>query len=166
MKAWYLIHSKPRQEEIAKQQLQRQGYETYLPLAPVRRRRRGRSYRVIAAMFPRYLFIHLSDKTDDWRPIRSTVGVANLVRFDQWPARVPDSLIAALRQREDNEGIQILPGTEFKQGDRVRIAEGPFEGYEAIFQARSSKDRVLILLKLAEKHINLKLDESLIESLK
>ena len=116
-------------------------------------------------MFPRYLFIHLSDKTDDWRPIRSTIGVANLVRFAQSPARAPDSLISTLKQREDDKGIQFLPDADFKQGDKVRVAEGPFEGYEAIFQTHSSKERVILLLKVAQKHINLKLDEALIEPL-
>ena len=74
MKAWYLIHSKPNQERVAQEQLERQDYETYLPLAHVRKRKRGRSYTDIAPMFPRYLFIKLSDQTDDWRPIRSTIG--------------------------------------------------------------------------------------------
>ncbi len=165
MEAWYLIHSKPRLEAVAREQLQRQGYETYLPLAPVRRRKRGRTFSDVGPMFPRYLFIHLSDKTDDWGPIRSTIGVTNLVRFAQSPARVPDNLIEALRQREDSKGVQILASTGFEQGEKVRIAEGPFEGYEAIFQAHTSKDRVILLLQIAEKQISLKLDESLIESL-
>ena len=165
MEAWYLIHSKPRLEAVAREQLQRQGYETYLPLAPVRRRKRGRTFSDVGPMFPRYLFIHLSDKTDDWSPIRSTIGVTNLVRFAQSPARVPDNLIEALKQREDSKGVQVLANTGFEQGEKVRIAEGPFEGYEAIFQAHTSKDRVILLLQIAEKQISLKLDESLIESL-
>lgn len=164
MKAWYLIHSKPRQEALAGEQLERQGYETYLPLAPVRRRKRGRTISESGPMFPRYLFIYLSDKTDDWGPIRSTIGVANLVRFAHSPARVPDKLIDALKQREDSKGVQILANTGFQRGEKVRIAEGPFEGFEAIFQANTSKDRVILLLQIAEKQISLKLDESLIES--
>jgi len=165
MKAWYLIHSKPRQEVSAREQLQRQGYETYLPIIPVRRKKRGRTVSENGPMFPRYLFIHLSDKTDDWGPIRSTIGVANLVRFAHSPARVPDNLIAALKQREDSAGVQIQVKTGFEPGDKVRIEEGPFEGYEAIFQAHTSNDRIILLLQIAEKQISLKLDESLVESL-
>ena len=164
MKAWYLIHSKPRQEHIAKEQLERQGYRTYLPLFPLRRRRLGRTVKIIAPMFPRYLFIHLSDQTDDWRPIRSTIGVANLVRFAQAPARVPESLIMALQERENEEGIQVLPDRDYQPGDRVRIAEGPFEGFEGIFQETSSRNRVLLLLQIAEKFVQLQLDAGQIES--
>ena len=32
MKSWYLIQAKPKSEQLAKENLERQGYETYLPL--------------------------------------------------------------------------------------------------------------------------------------
>jgi transcriptional antiterminator RfaH len=162
MQAWYLVHCKPRQEALAKEQLERQNFATYLPLASSRVRRRGRAVRAIGPMFPRYLFIHLSDEHDDWRPIRSTIGVSGLVRFGQVPARVPDSLIQTLRAREDGEGVQILPDRELVPGQKVQIAEGPFEGYEAIFQSRSARGRVVVLLNILQKHINIELDQSVI----
>ena len=165
MKSWYLIHSKPHQERIARDQLERQGYETYLPFASVRRRRKGRSIRVIDPMFPRYLFIHLSDDTDDWRPIRSTIGVSTLVRFGDSPAQIPDRLIAELHKREDTNGIQMLPDPEYRQGTRVRIAEGPMEGFEGVFQCRTGKERVLLLLEIAQKSIKIEIESSKIESL-
>ena len=165
MKSWYLIHSKPHQERIARDQLERQGYETYLPFASVRRRRKGRSIRVVDPMFPRYLFIHLSNATDDWRPIRSTIGVSTLVRFGDMPAKIPDSLIMKLQQREDADGIQIIPDQEYRQGTRVRIAEGPMEGFEGVFQCRTGKERVLLLLEIAQKSVKIEIESSKIESL-
>ena len=165
MKNWYLIHTKPRQERVAGEQLERQGYVIYLPFAPVRRRRRGRTIRVIDPMFPRYLFIHLSNETDDWRPIRSTIGVSTFVRFGDLPAKIPDNLIAELQVREDTDGIQVLPDLEYRRGDRVRIAEGPMEGYEGIFQCQTGKERVLLLLEIAQKAVKIELESGQIESL-
>lgn len=163
MKAWYLIHSKPKQESIAREQLERQGYQTYLPMAYIYRRRRGRQVRIIAPMFPRYLFIHLCDVNDDWRPIRSTIGVANLVSFGTDTPKVPDSLIDSLKTREDDVGIQVIPGKSFSVGDRVRVKEGMFEGYEAIIHARTPKERVLLLMKVVEKYIKVEMDTHLLE---
>ena len=163
MKAWYLVHSKPKQEEIAREQLERQGYQTYLPMTYAFRRRRGRSVQVVAPMFPRYLFINLSDETDDWRPIRSTIGVANLVRFGIDAARAPDDLIQLLKKREDDKGIQILPTKSFSVGDKVRVKDGTFEGYEAIIQAKTSKERVVLLMKVIEKYIKVELDSQHLE---
>jgi len=165
MKNWYLIHTKPREERLAKKHLERQGYATYLPLAPLRRRRRGRTIRVIDPMFPRYLFINLSDETDDWRPIRSTIGVSTLVRFGMVPAQVPVSLITALRQRENAEGIQPIPDRDYRSGDRVRVAEGLMEGYEGIFQCRTGRERVVLLLEIAKKTVMVRLESHQIEPL-
>ena len=164
MKSWYLIHTKPRQEQIAKENLLRQGYEIYLPLAPVRRRRKKKITQVIEPMFPRYLFIQLSDQTDDWRPIRSTLGVSVLVKFGEVPAKIPVTLIQELRSREDESGVQVLEQKTLSKGDHVRIAEGPLEGYAGIYQCKTGKDRVMLLLEIAQQTINFTLPANKIES--
>jgi transcriptional antiterminator RfaH len=149
MRAWYLIYSKPQQERLALENLERQGYLSYLPLMRNRRRRKSRYVSIVEPMFPRYLFVHLSDETDNWGPLRSTVGVVNLVRFGMQAARVPDSLIEMMQGR-DEEGVQTLESPDLKPGDQVRIVEGVMAGYEAIFQARTGKERVVLLLQLAQ----------------
>ncbi len=45
---WYLIHTKPRMEKQPKKNLDRQGYETYLPMIITRRRRS--SYYIIGSI--------------------------------------------------------------------------------------------------------------------
>ncbi len=144
---WYLIYSKVRQEAVAKKHLERQGYETYLPLLQQQRRRRGRWVDVVEPLFPRYLFIHLDAHLDNWAPIRSTVGVAKIVRFGANAAQVPDPLIAALMQNEDDNGFHHLKGEpEVRVGDKIRVVDGMMAGYEGIVTARSSLQRVEILL--------------------
>lgn len=160
---WYLVYCKPRQETVARENLARQGYETYLPFMRDARRRQGRRVSVIAPMFPRYLFVHLSSQTDNWGPIRSTLGVVSIVRFGREAARVPDSLMAALRSREDTQGIQILPIEEYKPGSRVRITQGSFAGYEGIFQAASGRDRVTVLLEVLGREARTTVDTASIE---
>ena len=53
-------------------------------------------------MFARYLFVRLStsDNGPSWAPIRATLGVSQLVRFDTRPAKVEDPLVDLLRNRE------------------------------------------------------------------
>jgi transcriptional antiterminator RfaH len=162
MKAWYLIQTKPRQEKLAMINLDRQGYTTYLPI--IRRRNRLKpSGMETAPLFPRYLFIQLNDGSDDWGPIRSTLGVHKLVRFGQIPARVPESLIVVLRHREDAQGIQILPKKSFHIGDKVRIVEGPLEGYEAVIHSRSVKERTVLLMKIIENYVKVEINDGSLE---
>ena len=163
MKAWYLIYCKPRQETLAKENLEQQGYTTYLPMISVRRRKAGKRVSVAAAMFPRYFFIQLSEQTDDWRPIRSTFGVSSLVRFGQIPTKVPEILISDLKRHEDESGLFVLVAPDFVEGDKVRIAEGIFEGHEAIFICKSGQDRVSLLLNALQKSTNIELEQGFIE---
>ncbi len=152
MKHWYLIYSKPRGEELAKANLERQEFRSYLPLVRRPRYRMGRRIMRIEPLFPRYLFIHLDAVTDNWAPIRSTFGVTNLVRFGMQPAMVPDGLVEMLMARDDaSGGIQDLPPEEFQKGGRVRISAGPMVGYEGIFLARTSRECVLVLLNIVGK---------------
>ena len=162
---WYLVQSKPNQEELAQENLDRQGYHTYLPRTPVRRKKGGRVTRVIAPMFPRYLFIALNQTDDNWAPIRSTIGVSTLVRFGMLPARVPTQLVDNLKKKENSEGYHPTQKKEFDEGEVVRIAEGPFEGYEAIFSAKQAEDRVLVLLKVAEQYAKLTLEPAALEKI-
>lgn len=163
-KAWYLVYTKPRQEEVALTNLVRQGYGAYLPRVRQTRRRQGRRIEVVEPLFPRYLFIHLDAGTDNWGPIRSTVGVASLVRFGQEPARVPDALVGFLKEREGEAGLHdwAAPG-EIITGDRVRVAEGVFEGYEGILLARSSRERVLVLLDVLGKQVRAQVSPTQLE---
>ena len=165
MLAWYLLYSKPQQERVALENLLRQGYETYLPLIRNRKRRQSRYVQVVEAMFPRYLFVHLSDETDNWGPIRSTIGVSGIVRFGARAANVPDDLIRVLRTADDPDGIQTLTQPPLRSGDRVRIVDGPLVGYEAVFEARSGRERVLVLLKIAGHSARLQVGGSQIEPL-
>lgn len=60
MKHQYAVHAKPRQEGVANDNLERQGYVTYLPKILVRKRRRDKWVKLVEPLFPRYLFIQVN----------------------------------------------------------------------------------------------------------
>ena len=160
-RSWYLVVTKPQSEFKAQVNLLRQRYEIYLPLVQNSRRRNGKNIKRTEAFFPRYLFIHLDKETDNWAPIRSTIGVASLVRFGGMPAVVPENMIANLKANEDEFGLQLIKRKELKQGDKVEIIDGPFEGYKAIYQKMKSTERVSVLLDIVGKNtqVTLNVDE-------
>ena len=160
--AWFLVRSKPRQESVALTHLARQGYESYLPLFATEKLVRRKSTVVQEPMFARYLFVRLDTsghergRGQSWSPIRSTVGVSELVCFGSRPARVDDALIATLRERESAQ--QAAPITLFAHGDSVRITEGAFAGLEAIYQMKDAEGRAMVLLDLLSKPVAMTLD--------
>jgi transcriptional antiterminator RfaH len=155
---WYLVHTKPRQEGIALENLQRQGYACYLPVLPVEKVRKGQMVLVEEPLFPRYLFIQLGVglESKSWSPIRSTLGVSTLVRFGMEPAKVDSELIDALRAHESE--IKQSPQKLFEVGQKVVVTHGPFAGVEGIFQMRDGQQRVMVLIELMSKSVPLKVD--------
>lgn len=162
-RCWYLVTTKPKSEFKAQENLLRQGYETYLPLVQTSRRRNGQNIKRTEAFFSRYLFIFLDRETDNWAPIRSTLGVAGMVRFGGLPAVVPDTMINNLKQNENEFGLQSFEKKEWKQGDKVEIMNGPFEGYKAIYQKMKSAERVSVLLDIVGKNTQVTLSVNELE---
>ena len=150
---WYLVQTKPRQEQCALQNLQRQGYECYLPTLRAEKIRQGAVAVVAEPLFPRYLFIRLSQENSapSWAPIRSTKGVTRLVSFGVEPAKVADSLVQAVRAQEAN--AQSQPAPLFQPGDRVRLTEAPFAGIEGIYQMAEGERRVMVLIELMSRPV-------------
>jgi len=163
-KAWYLVYTKPRQEGVAQDNLVRQAYVVYLPRVRLMRKRQGRQVAVIEPLFPRYLFIHLDTQNDNWSPIRSTFGVASLVRFGSEPAKVSDEFISHLQSQEGQDGLHEWAEPKMKVGDRVRVSEGPLKGYEGILLTKSGQARVMLLLEMLGKEVRTHLPSSQIES--
>ncbi len=140
---WFVVHTKPRQEQRALDNLTRQGFEAWLPMIEVEKVLRGRITRVSEPMFSRYLFIRLDKTQSNWSPIRSTLGVSKLVSFGNVPAAVPDELIELLREAPQRPKELLL-----KSGDAVQIVEGPLKGLEGIFEQRDGEQRAMVLIEL------------------
>lgn len=148
---WYAVCCKPRQEAIAEENLQRQGYRTYLPRIRNTRRRLGQWIDVIEPLFPRYLFIRIDPTLRSTAPVRSTRGAVGLVRFGGQPAAVPEEVIeVVMRRAEADSGVhQNRP--LFCAGDPVRLVEGPLAGIGGVFTEQDSEKRAIVLLELLGK---------------
>jgi transcriptional antiterminator RfaH len=157
---WYLIHTKPRQEKSALQNLTQQGYACYLPILPTEKLRQGSLTVADEPLFPRYLFIQLGmgDSARSWSPIRSTKGVSRLVSFGNEPAKVDDRLIDLLKSQED--AVQGQPQRLFTRGERVRLTDGAFAGIEGIYQMADGESRVMVLIELLSKPVQLRIAPS------
>ncbi len=144
---WYVVRSKPRAESTARSQLARQGYRIYFPQILVPARGRGRQAPRIEPLFPRYLFLGLQVGRQSLVPVRSTVGVSDIVRFGSECATVRQEVVEALMRRADPQtGLHHLTEPVFRRGQHIRIAHGPFERLEGVFERYDGQERAFIFL--------------------
>ena len=150
MRNWYLIKTKPRQENVAIKNLENQEYSTYCPTVKIKNNN--------VVLFPGYIFIHLDKKQENWSPIRSTKGVLNFVRFGLNFAQVPDTVIEFLKANELINKEKLINLNKFKSGEKVQIIDGVFKNCVAIFKSSKSEERVILLMNLLgqQQTINIK----------
>ena len=155
MKNWYLVKTKPRQENVAIKNLENQEYSTYCATVTINNKQ--------VVLFPGYIFIHLDKKTENWSPIRSTKGVVNFVRFGLYFAQVPDNVIEFLIANQRINKEKLINLNKFKSGEKVQIIDGVFKNCVAIFKSFKSDQRVILLMNILgqQQAINMK-QESLI----
>jgi transcriptional antiterminator RfaH len=154
MKHWYAVYTQPRNEIRAYEHLARQNFEVFLPRYLKRRSHARRVTTVPAPLFPRYLFVAFDAADAQWRAIRSTRGVIDMVRNGVDPVPVPESVINEIRRRSDAEGFVVLAKhLDLKRGARIRIDTGAFSEIEAIFEANRDEDRVVALMSLLGREV-------------
>ena len=156
---WYALRSKPRKEDVLWKQLQLQGYVVFYPRLRVHTvNPRARQVR---PSFPGYMFIQVDLAQTGLSTFKWMPHAIGLVSFGEEPSIVPENLIHAIRRRVEeiaSAGGELFDGLH--AGDSVVISEGPFAGYEAIFDARlpgSQRVRVLLLLLTNQRNIPVEL---------
>ena len=146
MKQWYIVQFKPNAHRLAERNLQRQGFETFLPMQEITRQESSRFVANLRPIFPGYIFVYVDEESGPWYKINSTKGVSRLVSVNCTPKPIPFQLISSLMLRFDTEG-KLLPPKTLKSGDNVEVLNGPFENFVAIVETIDEQQRVWILME-------------------
>ena len=146
---WYLVRTKPGKERWVSDQLSPILPEVFLPMLEARTPRWGRMAWSITPLFPCYIFARF-DLRARYFDIRYMTGVHGIVSAGSDPLAVPTPVVEEIKQRGINGVVKVEPKT-FGPGERVRVVEGPFRGFDAIFERYlSGAERVAILLSAVE----------------
>ncbi|MCP5370565.1 MAG: transcriptional activator RfaH [Hyphomicrobiales bacterium] len=157
MTRWYAVHTHVGGEAKAAFHLRRQGFGVYLPRYLKRRRHARRTDWVPAPLFPRYLFVGMDVARARWRAVHSTVGVSYLVCQGDAPLPVPDAVIDEIRAHEDERDMVVIGRKiPFARGDRVRIVDGPLADQVGLFDAITDAERVVLLLDLLGRQVEVR----------
>lgn len=153
---WYLLRTKTGEERKARDQLGPNVEGILLPLAKVHQRQSGRLIERIVPLFSCYLFASF-DLARSYRRVRYASGVRDLVWFGGRPAVVPTWVMGSLLRRCENGPVEF-PVHRFSPGTTIRITDGPFQNFEAIFeQYLPGTERVAVLLSLMNTQARVRL---------
>lgn len=145
---WFVLSTHWRQEKVALENLQRQGFEAYLPMHQQLVTPRGQPSRLVGLpVFPRYMFARVDQGAAGWRAVYSTRGVAGVLPSTSAASVVLARLVCDLQAKEERGFVQLHPQSmpcKWATGDKVSY--GAFR--DAVFQERVDDRRCVILVSL------------------
>ena len=146
-KEWFILQFKSNSHHLAAKNLDRQGFETFLPLHETTSRRLSRFINTSKPLFPGYMFIRFDKAESEWHKINSTYGVSRLITFNSHLKSIPTKFVDHLMKRYDLSG-KLIPIQKLKKGDHVTVLKGPFANFIATVEKYEADQRIWILMDL------------------
>jgi transcription antitermination factor NusG len=147
---WCAIQVRRNREIETSRLLREKGYEQFLPLYKICRRRANRVIELETPLFPGYLFCRY-----DWEvrsPIVTTRGVLRIVGMGNRPAEVPEEEIEMLRRTLDAK-VDVEPWPYLQKGEVAYLQSGPLRGLHGIFEGFDRKFRLILSVTLLQRSI-------------
>ena len=161
---WLVAYTKPRQEQVALQNLERQSFEAYLPRYKKFKNTEAGAVPVFEPMFPRYILFRPSKPEQSIETVRSTKGISHVVRFGHDPGVVSAHMVATIQAFEAEQNQATLDQmTNFKAGQKVKLKHVALGNMEGLVQSVSAK-RVAVLLEILGRPTVVQLDHHQVEA--
>jgi len=151
-KRWIVARTKTMRERWAEENLQRLGFQTYLPVVLERCTRHGRRIACIQPLFPSYCFVACAGQ---WRIILSCFGVVGLILRGSEPDSIPKRAIEELRAREQDGIVELpKPPPTIEVGTAVTVSKGPFKGHAGLVSGLKPHQRIEVLLDFMSRRVS------------
>ena len=145
-KKWFVVQIKPNSYHTAIQNLERQGFETFLPMMGITQRQKNKFVVKNVYVFPGYMFVCFDPQIIRWTKINSTYGVSKILAFNKKPSEISSDLILALQFKyEKNSHSKQME--KLQKGDSIKFYTGPFTDLIAKVESADEKNRIWILLE-------------------
>ena len=152
---WFCLKTQPKHEHLAATSLRRHlEIRCFSPRVRFRKPTRRGAVWFVEAMFPGYVFAEFVFATQH-RNVEYSSGIQGIVRFGDQIATVDPTLIVSL-QEKTGEDEMVTFNPEIEVGQSVQIAEGPFQGVEALVtRLLPARERIRVLLEFLGRSVEM-----------
>lgn len=156
---WYILKVQSNRERSIADALKRkvaiEGLERYVdvenilvPTEKVTEFKGGKKKVVERKLYPGYIVVRMNINDDSWFAIRETSGIGDFTGAGGKPSPMLAHEVARIVQTDEEESDDAPKlDIKFKTGDRVKVKDGTFEGFEGevgTIDAQSGKVQVMI----------------------
>jgi len=140
---WYALRTNSRAEKQVHERLQKQGYDSFLPLITTIKQWSDRKKKVVAPLISSYVFLQATPK--ELLAVVKIQGVVGVLRYLGQPAIVREDEINNLKiLTENSEGAQKITPRSLVNYTAVVVVAGPFKGLKGLYKAVGGKQKVIV----------------------
>ena len=155
-KKWFIAQIKPNSYYITTQNLERQGFETFLPKMEITQKQKNKFVVKNVNVFPGYMFVCFDPFIISWNKINSTYGVSKILTFNKKPSEISSDLILELKTKyEINRNP--MQKEKIQKGDSIKFNLGPFADLIAKVESVDENNRIWVILEAMGGYQRLKL---------
>jgi transcriptional antiterminator NusG len=163
---WYVVHSysgyenkvkKNLEHRIESLEMQDKIFDVVVPTEEEIELKDGQRRTVERRIFPGYILVDMLMDEDSWYVVRNTPGVTGFVGSIRKPTPLRQRDVDRIlkRMRAETPRVKVT----FRHGQKVRIADGPFEDFVgAVDEIYPDKGKVRILVSFFGRETPVELD--------
>ena len=152
--AWFVIHCYSGYENKVRHNLEQRietmgmkdrVFDVVVPTQEEIEVRDGKRRNVERHIFPGYVLVNMLLSEESWFVVRNTPGVTGFVGMGNLPTPLRPEEVSSILKRMEADAPTIK--VSFKEGERVRIIDGPFNDFRGIvaeIDMERTKVRVMV----------------------
>ena len=165
-RAWYVVHCYSSYENKVRhnleQRIESMGmkdriFDVVVPVEEEIEVRDGRRRTIERRVFPGYILVYMILTEESWYVVRNTPGVTGFVGQGNTPIPLRPEEVAHIVKRMEAETPRIK--VTFKQGERVRIIDGPFNDFRGtVSEIDMERAKVRVMVNFFGRETPVELD--------
>jgi len=163
---WYVVHCYSGYENKVKRNLEQRTssmemenyiFQVVVPTEEEIEVREGKRRTYQRRVFPGYILVEMIMTDDSWYVVRNTPGVTGFVGMGTKPTPLREEEVERIIQRMEAEAPKVK--VTFKQGQRVRIVQGPFADFiGTVDDINMEKGKVRVMVSFFGRETPVELD--------
>ncbi len=165
-RAWYVVHCYSGYENKVRHNLEQRIdtmgmkdkiFDVVVPTEEEIEVKEGKRRTVERRVFPGYILVNMILSEESWYVVRNTPGVTGFVGMGTQPTPLRPEEVAQIVKRMEAEAPRIK--VTFRQGERVRIVDGPFNDFRGtVSEIDMERAKVRVMVNFFGRETPVELD--------
>lgn len=165
---WYIVHTQSGFENKARNALydtaKRFNMEEFfgdilIPVEAVVELVKGQKKSTERKFFPGYIMVQMLLNDETWHVVKKTPRITGFVGNARTPPAVPEQEVLRISSQMAEGTKKIRPKYTFKDGDSVRVIDGPFSNFNGtVEEVKPEKNKLRVLVSIFGRATPVELD--------